>query len=484
VKNEEFLQLLSNMGSQGRAESESPQHLRKSFYAVPEHMRALDPDVTLVLGSRGAGKTSLFRAISEFGLTDRLRMQFPRANIPVNAEWIPVNLTKKDVPPQEKIKDFFESESLNDSEAAAFWEVILVRSLWNQLRPEDQRQCLQIHEASGSTIASLLAAAEQCGLASAEALDRLDDRLEQQGRVLFIGYDDLDLLVKRTGKGVSALMGYWATRSRRWKGIRSKLFMRTDIYNRFGVGGGPDLAKIAANRITLSWSDQSLLGMLIKRILNAGNIKLVRDVFHLSTKELAGDENVGWSLRKETPEALDTIVTSLLGKYMGAGPKKGETQRWIIKHIKDCQDNAVPRFLVRLIESAASMQLNSRNEYLVPLSPLFIRDALSGISSEHVKASEDEWPWLSAFADRIRRSPKNRSMPFERKTFEVEMARTWDESWGVGVSPPCTDYRNFLRLLVDSGILRERYDGRFETTDLYLDGLGFRRKGGVRKRVK
>ena len=30
--------------------------------------------------------------------------------------------------------------------------------------------------------------------------------------------------------------------------------------------------------------------------------------------------------------------------------------------------------------------------------------------------------------------------------------------------------------------MRERRDGRFETTDLYLDGLGFKRKGGVRRR--
>ncbi|MDX9959661.1 MAG: hypothetical protein RBT68_14570 [Spirochaetia bacterium] len=29
---------------------------------------------------------------------------------------------------------------------------------------------------------------------------------------------------------------------------------------------------------------------------------------------------------------------------------------------------------------------------------------------------------------------------------------------------------------------RMRHDGRYETTDLNLDGLGFRRKGGVKKR--
>jgi hypothetical protein len=447
-------------------------------------MHALDPDVTLVLGSRGAGKTSLFRAIAEFGLTQHFRKQYPNAHIPANSEWIPVDLTEKRVPPREQLKGFFETPDLKEADAVSFWEGSLVRSIWRHLRPEDQTACADLNDASGSTVAPILTAAKKCGQASSEALDRLDDRLEREGKILFVGYDDLDYVVQRTGKGVSTLMGYWATRSRRWKGIRSKLFMRTDLFNRFGVGGGPDLAKIAANRFTLAWSDQSLLGMLVKRILNAGNIDLIRTVFSLRTKDLGGDESIGWSLKEETPEKLDSLITGLLGPYMGAGPKKGATRRWIINHIKDCQDNAVPRFLVRLIESAADKQLQSRNAYPTLLSPLFIREALADISAEHVKASEDEWPWLPAFAERIRRSPKIQVVPFEKKQFEMEMAKAWSDSWGTSILPPCDDYRDFLHLLVDSGIMRERYDGRYETTDLYLDGLGFKRKGGVRKRPR
>lgn len=167
---------------------------------------------------------------------------------------------------------------------------------------------------------------------------------------------------------------------------------------------------------------------------------------------------------------------------MGAGPKKGATQRWIINHIKDCQGNAVPRFLVRLIESAAEKQLATGNEYPTILSPLFIREALSDISKEHIIASSEEWRWLPDFCDRIKRSPKVQSIPFEKKTFESEIAKHWSESWAKNLVPPCESPRDFLRLLVDSGIMRERYDGRYETTDLYLDGLGFKRKGGVRRR--
>jgi hypothetical protein len=124
---------------------------------------------------------------------------------------------------------------------------------------------------------------------------------------------------------------------------------------------------------------------------------------------------------------------------------------------------------VRLIESAAELQLASRNEYQVIPSPLFIREALTKISNDHVRDSLTEWPWLSGFQERVRRLPKIQTVPFERKAFENGIEKTWIDSWGPNIEPPCETPRDFLSLLVDAGIMRERRDGRFETTDLYLD---------------
>jgi hypothetical protein len=483
MKHEYLLRSLSTMGSNGRAEYEDDEQFRKCFYPVPEHMKALDPDVTLILGNRGAGKTSLFKAVAQFKLTDRLRKLFPKARIPKNCSWIPINLVGKGyVPDQAQLKAFFERSELTEKQAYDFWQCILIRHIWDYLPNEAKALCKPIHLASASSIDSLLEAAGACRIPSAEALDRLDDQIEADGKILFIGYDDLDLLVTKNGRSASTLIGYWATRSRRWKGIRAKLFMRTDIYKRFGIEGGPDLAKISANRVTLTWSDDSLLAMLVKRIINSGDIDEWRRALHISSKELVLDEGHGWRLAKESSNRWSDIICSLIGPYMGAGPKKGATQTWIINHIKDCQGNAVPRFLVGLIEFAAELQLESKNDYPVILSPLFIREALTRISNDHIQASLDEWPWLNSFKERVKNNPRIQTVPFERKTFEKAIEQTWTESWGRGIDPPCEMPRDFLTLLADAGIMRERRDGRFETTDLYLDGLGFKRKGGVRRR--
>jgi Cdc6-like AAA superfamily ATPase len=68
---------------------------------------------------------------------------------------------------------------------------------FENLSKESQASCKPIHDASASSIDSLLAAAATCRIPSAAALDRLDDRLEQEKRILFIGFDDLDLLVTK-----------------------------------------------------------------------------------------------------------------------------------------------------------------------------------------------------------------------------------------------------------------------------------------------
>ena len=52
---------LSQMGSSGRAEEEREQTFKRTYFPVPEHIRAFDPSVALVLGARGAGKSELFR---------------------------------------------------------------------------------------------------------------------------------------------------------------------------------------------------------------------------------------------------------------------------------------------------------------------------------------------------------------------------------------------------------------------------------------
>ncbi len=50
---------LVNLGY-GQAEAETTELFAHRLYPVSEHLRALDPNVVLVVGPRGSGKSALF----------------------------------------------------------------------------------------------------------------------------------------------------------------------------------------------------------------------------------------------------------------------------------------------------------------------------------------------------------------------------------------------------------------------------------------
>ncbi|HMA92780.1 MAG TPA: hypothetical protein VKP30_08845 [Polyangiaceae bacterium] len=484
MKNQEaLLTLLSRMGSSGRAESERRDEFCRMFYAPREHMGALDPDVSLILGPRGSGKTALFRAVTEFDLSDTLRERNPKARIHQNCAWVAVKLYEKSYPDQTQLRTFFETQSLTEDASSGFWQCVLVRALWDQLDNRGKSECQAIRAAEATT-ADFLAVGQQFSPVAATALDRLDDNLEANGRILFVGFDELDLLVSRNGRAASTLVGFWASRWRRWKGIRAKLFVRSDIYRRFIVEGGADLAKLSANRFELKWTDESLLSMLVKRVINSDST-LWSKTLGLKKRDLVEDPRLGLSLQSDSVEALYQVVHAIVGDYMGAGPKKGATETWVLGHIKDCLGNASPRSLVRMFELAAEKQIADKYETdAVILAPTYLRQALTTVSADHVRSSMDEWPWLVGLQERLAKWTNLRQVPMERKPLEIQLRKTWGDRWDPILNePPCDDPLEFVPMLIEIGLLKERKDGRLETTDLYLDGLGFKRKGGVRRKV-
>lgn len=60
-----------------------------------------------------------------------------------------------------------------------------------------------------------------------------------------------------------------------------------------------------------------------------------------------------------------------------------------------------------------------------------------------------------------------------------------DASWGQegkSIVPPAQNARELIDYLVELGVFRERANDRIDVPDIYLFGLGLRRKGGVRRK--
>jgi hypothetical protein len=142
----------------------------------------------------------------------------------------------------------------------------------------------------------------------------------------------------------------------------------------------------------------------------------------------------------------------------------------------------LPRPLVRLFESAADAQKQSGNHPRWPrlLEPRALRRALDRVSEEHVSSALDEWPWIDGLKKRL---ATLREVPWERREIDRHIDTSFADSWGQGdVRPPATSARELVDYLVEVGIFRARADGRLDAPDLFLAGLGLKRKGGVRRK--
>jgi hypothetical protein len=488
-----LLRELSQMGSRGRAEGEDIDRFPKTFHPIAEHARAFDPNVVLVIGPRGAGKSELFRAAVELKLLPAIRRCLPdlqhSSDETQQIQWFAGYPIGSEFPDARGFAAFLREHRDDRDAAFGLWFAYLARILQKELRSDGSRALRCLLKPDGGEPNKVYDAFRSfSGNEPLLALDRLDKDLQQSNRYLFVGYDELDTLGANDWQTMSAairgLVAFWATYTRRWQRIRAKVFLRTDLFQRYATEGGGDLAKLAANRVELVWSDRNLYAMLLKRIANSTD-DLYRQVKDAPRNKIQffDDPELGHVPRIAESEDIKPIIDRLIGQYMGSNVKKGLTYRWLINHVRDGFGRALPRPLVRLVEVAAEIQMGSSRAAGWPrlILPTSLGRALDTVSVEQVQHSLDEWPWLDGLKKRIR----NAIVPCNRLRFEHLLADDWDGKWAESddsVRPPVDNPRDLTDYLVEVGILRARSDGRLDAADLFLTGLGLKRKGGVRKR--
>jgi hypothetical protein len=480
---------LSQMGSSGQAESESQETFRLTFFPVAEHVRALDPDVVLIVGERGSGKSELFRAVVKEKLLDSILRRTRGSRLskvePKNTEWLEGHPLGREFPNTPGLWRYVQSH-LEDPEAVPnLWFAYLLRILRTRLPSGNPLEASDLLSRQGGEVDEIVEDFRKAKNLPLVIVDKLDAQLEEAGRWIFVSYDELDVLggydwdtMVRTIQG---LVSFWASYTRRWSRIRAKLFLRTDLFRRHWEQLGADLSKLAANRAEISWSDRNLYGMLVKRIANTSDA--LREYCQQSRLQFETDAELGLIPQLEKAEDARPLIERMIGQYMGANIKKGSTFRWLLSHVRDGNQRAMPRALVRLIEEAAQLERDvpraTHNRLLAPVS---LRRALDRVSEEHVKqVNSHELPWLQEVAKQL----KGGGVPMLRREAEKALSPIFDRdgSQQPDNNPlPVEKPADLVDYLVEIGVFRPRLDRRIDVPDLFLAGLGMTRKGGVARR--
>ncbi len=251
---------------------------------------------------------------------------------------------------------------------------------------------------------------------------------------------------------VRGLMAFWSDYSRRWKRIRAKIFLRSDLFRRHAGMGTADFAKLAANRADLTWSDGALLGMLAKRIANTsdGLAAYCRG----ARLKLEHHDALGLIPIVRDPRDAFPLLERLAGEFMGAERKKGFVRNWILAHLRDGNGLVSPRSLGRLFEQAAGK--DAANQSVSPprlIHPTALRQALDDVSDSHVKqGTSSEWPWLDGVRTRLQ---NDRLVPWEQRKITGLLAADWDGRWAPEaqsqVRPPEDRPADFVDYLTELG---------------------------------
>ena len=481
-----LLRDLANMGSSGIAENENADTFRQTFYPVAEHSRAFDPDVALVVGSRGSGKSELFRAV----VREKLLPAIARVSgghlsrlMPQQIDWVAGHPLEREFPDMGGLRRFFSEHQSHPDASVDLWRAYLLRVLRGHLDLTGFRS-RSLFESQGADVEAIVTGLGDLGNEPVLALDRLDQTLEASQRWIIVSYDEVDVIGgydwHAMVQSIHGLISFWANNARRWKRIRPKVFLRTDLFRRHAQSFGADLIKLAANRAEITWSDRNLYGMLVKRLANAS-----QELRRYCEDSVRFEQDVDLALIPVIGKSSEArpLIERIAGQYMGANLKKGRTFAWLLTHIRDGNGHAMPRALVRLIEKAASQELERPlATYNRLLDPRSLRRALDDVSKEHVlEVNTHELPWLPGVKDRL----DGTGVPIPRREAERLLSHKWDDSWNKTQNearPPADNASELVTQLTEIGVFRVRPDNRIDVPDLFMAGLGLSRKGGVRRR--
>lgn len=245
------------------------------FLPLASHRLALRPEIVIIEGSRGAGKTALFHLVNELG--EGIGEFFEDAAIP-SAQWIDA-FSERAHHPSSLVLDQFVARTASESDASlrAFWAVHLLTRLRDAGVPGAvlPAEVAKAREPVPQALTRWVPLAEREIASVMGALDAIDANLATKRKLVFASYDHLDRLgVLEANRSTRqrlcrALVALWLSFSSRYRQLRGKIFLRPDLFEE-AERSFADASKLRPRSVSLEWDVESLYRLLVRHLANAG----------------------------------------------------------------------------------------------------------------------------------------------------------------------------------------------------------------------
>ncbi len=461
---------------EGMSHGAAPAHI----YLPPSHVKALNPDVQLVTGMRGAGKTFWWSVLQD----GAVRQLVGRA-----VKWPPLNentevragLGSGQAPDEYPDRDHLR-HLMEDFKAAAIWRTVLA---WQFALHKDHplREC------------DSWAARTRYVAKNPEAVGRLfqecDAEFDERGVYFLVLFDALDRFSHDWKAMYRAIHGLLRTAREllSYKRLRVKVFLPSEQADSTAIAGFADESGVVPS-VNLNWPRRDLYGLLWHHVGNGPEGKAMRGFLGGGDWPVAGpDEQCAFSVPRELVRDENRqreTFHRIAGSSMGPNHRRGVPYAWVTDHLADAERRVSPRSFLAALRAAASDTSERHPEHAYALHYDSIRRGVFEGSKIRVQEIEQDYPWMAHAMAAL----AGMSVPLEpeeiaarwRSTGVLENLRLLAEQNDVTWRPRRLggDVAGVSLDLESLGVFYRMLDGRVNIPDVFRVGYGLGRKGGVK----
>ena len=317
---------------EGMSHGAAPAHI----YLPPSHVKALNPDVQLVTGMRGAGKTFWWSVLQD----GAVRQLVGRA-----VKWPPLNentevragLGSGQAPDEYPDRDHLR-HLMEDFKAAAIWRTVLA---WQFALHKDHplREC------------DSWAARTRYVAKNPEAVGRLfqecDAEFDERGVYFLVLFDALDRFSHDWKAMYRAIHGLLRTAREllSYKRLRVKVFLPSEQADSTAIAGFADESGVVPS-VNLNWPRRDLYGLLWHHLGNGPEGKAMRGFLGGGDRPVAGpDEQCAFSVPRELVRDENRqreTFHRIAGSSMGPNHRRGVPYAWVTDHLADAERRVSP----------------------------------------------------------------------------------------------------------------------------------------------
>jgi hypothetical protein len=451
----------------------------EEIFPPETHSAALDPTISIVIGSRGTGKSFWAGVLGQKDTRDLASRSFPRLGL--DQYEVGFGFTGLNGPGQIGVDAV--NACLRDGEvlehAKAFWWATILRAA--SLAVGSIEQKMGVYKA-------LAADWENRN----ERLAELERQVQDSGKKLLIVYDALDRMAtdwpRRRLLTEALLEVAWEMRAFRF--IRVKLFFRPDQLEDESLRF-VELPKLKSGAVRLDWSQTDLYGMVYSRLalttdgpaaeafgklLGRRGLKL-GDQHEIITRK--------WPLISDR-KAQEQIMADMAGPFMGSGTygfKKGKTYDWAFKHLSDAFSEVTPRSFLGLLIGAARYGLAPSDRVITAEG---IRHGLRAASKTRVDQLHQDFPWIKGVLAPLAGLllPQDESAVFAAWKYARTIATLLEDAKLKGYLPPFPPKdkpggKDLYLSLERIGVMERRKDDRIDMPDVFRVAAKLLKKGAT-----